>query len=352
MQRAWLVVLAVSMAGCPWGDDDSGDGRPHTVDELPGAYHSAACGYLVRCGQFPDRATCMSANLPRISDGFTFDLDPVLIAAIKAGRVQIDQARVDSCLAALTGLSCDRTTRSHRELYRQCWHYLVGTLPGGAACFANEECVSAQCSGGATDTCVAGTCVGDTPPSNEPAAIGMPCRFDPGCVDGAFCDFNETSTCAALLQAGEACVGANDCTYGLECVGNIVGNRFCERLQTLGEPCPDFICRDDGTYCADSGRCEAIGLEGDACAGAFEECADAYRCDASNGTCTRNPGLDEPCSTFSVSSCFDRGLVCDSTTATCIEPRPDGALCTVDEVCASRHCDTAAQQCRAVPVCF
>jgi hypothetical protein len=345
--RSVLLGLLLTTTGCPWSDDDSGDGTPITIDELPHAYHSAMCQFLVGCGQFPDRATCMSANLPRFSD-FAFDLDPHLVATIKAGRARLDTALVTACLAQIAGSTCDWTDRAGRTLDR-CNAFVLGTLGDGAACFRNEECISQSCSGLGPD-CVAGTCIGDTPPSRERAAIGEPCTGFGDCMPGAFCSFEANPICVALLGEGEPCGSLIECDYGLTCTGGLDA-RTCTRLPGPGEPCPDGECRDIGTYCAASGTCEPVGLEGTSCTQSFGECAVAYECDTTSGTCARAPAAGEPCGTSSV-GCFDAGFVCDATTATCIEPRPDGGLCTVDAICASRHCDTAAQQCTAVPVCF
>jgi hypothetical protein len=348
----FVLALALAFAGVGCGDDDSGDGTPLTVDDLPTAFRSAHCRYLVACGQFPDRASCLSANHPVLTDGFTFDLEPNLVAAIKAGRVQLDATRVSSCLAMIGGMSCDGTDRDGRNLYKRCWHYTSGTLGAGSQCFLDEECISEDCQGGATtDVCVMGTCVGDTPPSREPAAIGMPCAFDPGCVDEAYCDITDTFTCLPLRGAGELCTSAEQCDIGLACAGDGVGTRSCKPLPMLGEPCPDLMCRDAGTYCADSGVCEAIGLAGASCSGAFLECAWAYPCDTSSGTCERGPGVGEPCAENSIVRCFDAGLVCDSASFTCVAPKDDGKPCTTDAVCKSGRCDAIAGQCAPTMLC-
>jgi hypothetical protein len=351
MWRAWLVALAVSTTACPWGDDDSGD-RTLTVDELPGAYRSAACSYLGACGEFPDRATCLSANLPHISEALTFDLDPYVVAAMRAGRIQLDVARASSCLAHLASMSCDRTDRDRRDLVKQCLGFWNGTLPADAPCFDNTECISQYCAGGSTrDTCVVGTCIGNTPPSRELSEIGQPCASFPGCVDGAFCDFADTFTCLPLRHEGDACVNADECDYGLACAGDNI-SRYCTALPVLGEPCPLRECRDAGTYCAGTAGCKAIGLEGDACSGSFfDECAEAFPCDPSAGKCTRAPGAGHACAVSGV-RCFDRDLVCETASVTCIERRADGQPCSVDAVCASGHCNTLVQQCGPAPMCF
>lgn len=345
-----VLLFVLALAAC--GDDDGGDGVL-TADELPAAYRSAACSYFVRCGIFPDLAACRSANLPILTDGFTFALDPNLVAAIDAGHVQLDTAQVQACLGAIAGLSCDYTSGGHVGLMEHCWHFLHGTLPGGATCFLREECISNQCSGGSTfDACVAGTCVGDTPPATTPAELGMPCSFDPGCVEGAFCDYNSTGTCVALRGLGETCVNGGECATGLACVGG-APPRTCKPLPGLGEPCPDLVCGDAGAYCANGGTCERIGLEGDACTGGIVgECAPAYPCNTSTGTCTRAPGVGEPCDYSTYLRCFDAGVVCDETVSLCIEPRPDGQPCTVDALCQSGHCDVLAGTCAPATLCL
>lgn len=343
-----VILLALALVAC--SDDDSGDGVL-TAHELPAAYRSAACSYLVRCGMFPDSTSCQSANLPVIVDGFRLDLDPNLVAAIDAGRVQLDTAQAQLCLAAIGALSCDRTSGDLDMVFQRCLHVLHGTLAGGASCFLDEECISNQCSGSSTtDACVAGTCVGDTPPATMPAELGMPCTFETGCVEGAFCDYNETGTCVARRNQGESCSSTRECAAGLGCVGDLPPFT-CQPLPGLGEPCPYLICRDVGTYCSASGTCERVGLEGAACSGVVGECAPDYPCDTSTGTCTRAPGVDEPCGYTTAIRCFDAGLVCDEAVSTCIAPKEDGEPCTVDAVCKSGHCDVLAGACAPAVLC-
>lgn len=348
MRGVLLLGLMLATTACPWSDDDSGDGVPITVDELPGAYRSAMCQFLVNCGQFPDRSTCLSANLPRFS-AFAFDVDPHLVETIRAGRARLDTALVSSCLAQIANGTCGWSDRAVRTLDR-CRDFTIGTLPEGAGCFRNEECISQNC-GGIGSACAAGTCIGDTAPPGDLAAIGEPCVSQFGCVAGAFCNFEASPICVPLLGEGEPCGSIVQCDYGLACTGGFDA-RVCMRLPGPGEPCPDGECRDIGTYCSPSGSCEAVGFEGASCTQSFGQCALAYECDTTTTTCTRGPGAGEMCSMTSAVRCFDEGVVCDGTTGTCIEPLPDGQPCTTDEVCASRHCDVLAQQCAPIPVCF
>src|SRR5437764_14736699 len=96
-----VVCLAVICAGA-CGNDDSGG--PYTrIDEIDTAYHTALCQHLALCGEFPDMATCLGANLHT-----TFDAQlSNAVAAFQAGKVLYDGSKMAKCLDSLAHHTCD-----------------------------------------------------------------------------------------------------------------------------------------------------------------------------------------------------------------------------------------------------
>ncbi|HEX5058199.1 MAG TPA: Dickkopf N-terminal cysteine-rich domain-containing protein [Kofleriaceae bacterium] len=341
------IVLALAMVvmatGCP---DDDGDGSNYVaINQIKSAYQDAYCQYLVRCGQFPDQAACVGANLSS-----SFSLDPNIVASVLAGKTIYNGGAVKACFAALAQRSCDKTSASARSVPLACRDFLRGTLGAGQACLLDEECVSQQCVGSQPDiSCAMGSCLGDTPPAIQLAAIGEQCTTTEGCVEGAYCD-TSLLRCAALLDSGMPCTNNGECNYGLGC-GGATGARTCKLLPTEGEPCPDFLCREDGQYCNPNGVCAKVGLPPATCT-SNAECSLYYPCDftTSTGMCKQGPGLDQSCS--GTNRCFAVGTFCDSSTFMCVAVRPIGGACSNDTQCESEFCDFDAGMCAAPQTCF
>lgn len=331
MRAFAFMLLATLVTGCP-GDDD-GDGSNYVaVDDIEAAYKDAYCTYLASCGVFPDKATCLSAEL-NIS-GFAVDANTA--AAVGAGRVIYNGSNVKACFDALAARSCDETDMSQRVMPPECRNFIRGTLEAGESCTLDAECMSGACSGGASEeSCVMGLCVGGTPPSNEPAAIGEPCGSFNGCVVGAYCDTLD-NTCVELKPMGSACDQDLECAYGLGCTGT-TGARTCNSLPALGQSCAtDFVCRDEGTYCdSTTTTCTQLGGPGATCSSS-SQCSPYYPCNFSTSQCTRGPGIGQPCS--SSARCFDAGTFCDFNTSMCAALKSNGMPCDSDTECASDMC--------------
>lgn len=343
MSRFSLALTVVtSLVAC--GDDDSGNGGPYVgVDEIAAAYKQASCTYLVRCGAFPDQASCVDAA---IGDGFFVDAN--VIAAIHEGTISYNGNALAACFEAVAMRECDRTSISYRSVPLVCSTYAHGTLPAGAECVLDQECISQQCAKESSElTCTHGTCIGDTAPTTSRLSIGSTCSGLDQCVTTAYCS-TETSMCTKLAVAGAACSNSDECDYGLACLGQ-TGARTCRAAPTEGQPCPDNACRDEGLYCDAAGTCTRWSLPPAACSSTLA-CSPYYPCDFNTGTCKRGPGLGEPCS--SANRCFSAGTFCDTTTFTCVETKPDGAPCTSDVQCDSANCDFVAGSCASRPTCF
>src|SRR5690606_24269186 len=119
---------------------------------------------------------------------------------------------------------------------RACGELYQGTGASGDPCFTDHECTSGFCTGGGdTSTCIAGQCVGNTPPNTGPFQIGEDCFSFGACVPGAYCD-TVTSLCTPLKSSGAACTQNEECGYGLACVGT-TGARTCGTLPAVGQSC-------------------------------------------------------------------------------------------------------------------
>ncbi|HEY5920258.1 MAG TPA: Dickkopf N-terminal cysteine-rich domain-containing protein [Kofleriaceae bacterium] len=342
MRIALAIVLAVTSTGCPFGDDDGDPGNWVVIDQMEAAYRTAYCTYLVRCGQFPDQATCEGAAIP-----LAMQVDPNIVAAANAGRVSYSGSSVKACFAALANNTCDRTDQNGRMRVAACEGFFRGTRMSNQPCFVDQECISQNCVGGSTGTtCSMGQCVGDIAPTVSPANVGEPCSGLFGCVDGAFCD-TSLDICTALKPAGQTCISADECAYGLGCSGT-TGARTCKALPTVGQPCPEALCRDDGNVCTGA-VCVQVGLPPTACTSSTQ-CSSFYPCDFTTSMCKQGPALGQPCS--STNRCFAAGTFCDTTTTlTCVAVRAEGMPCTADMQCQSGHCDFAIGLCQAPVTC-
>jgi hypothetical protein len=339
-----LVLGLVWTAGCPLFDDDDSGGDYVSIEQLANAYKDAYCTYLVRCGMFPDHATCAGSAVI----GSSFGIDVNVIAAVYAGRVRYNGSNAHACLAAIAGNTCDKTDEIGRVTPRACLELIDGTVDHGGACMIDEECVSGTCNNpGCGQACCAGTCVGSTPPSREPVAIGEPCSSSLQCVAGAYCDLFVSGECTALKLAGVECYGQDECAYGLGCTSDASGFDTCKPLPAVGQPCPYGDCRDDGTVCDTSlatPACVQVGLPPAPCTSNWQ-CSPYYRCDLALGQCAKLPGLNEGCS--STHRCIDADTYCDNATLVCTATKADGQPCNSDGECRSRYCDHSG----FAPVC-
>jgi hypothetical protein len=346
MRYLVLLVLALAATACP--ADEDGDGSNYVaVADMPAAYKEAYCTYLARCGVFPDQATCVSAALAVVPT-----IDPNIAAAVATGRVIYNGSNVKACFDAVANDTCDSTDENGRAHVPECGVYFQGTVAGGDMCMIDQECISQNCSGGATGSaCVFGTCIGDTPPVNVSIPVGMPCGSSNGCVDGAYCD-TLTSVCTTLKANGEACTGGAECGYGLAC-GGPTGMRTCQALPALGQACRlDLPCRDEGQYCnTTTMTCAQVGVPGALCTSSMQ-CSPYYRCDTTAGACAKVPSIGQPCTAGT--RCFEAGSFCDSSTLVCVAARTDGETCMSDLQCESETCDfeVATPVCASPPICF
>lgn len=321
------LVIALLCVGVGYGC--GGGGVP--VDELDTALVDALCKRLVRCGAVEDTNACSEA---------LGELDTGLIElqhAVAGGTIRYDADAMEECLAAFESASCDETAKDVRLEPEACAEAIRGTIADGGVCLIDEQCTSGACEvGDCSESCCEGACVA-APPE---AAIGASCATAV-CVDGAFC--NEADTCEALLASGATCDFDDECTYGLYCEGPA---GTCADAPNRGEPCPDGVCADLGTFCDASETCVGLAKRGEAC-GQLSRCALPNVCSPESATCVSPPAVGQPCTATCAS-----GAYCDFAADVCAAEKADGQPCLGNRECSSGFCDELTETCGAPQVCL
>jgi hypothetical protein len=339
-----VALFVLVHAGCFFSDEDGDPANYVAYDQIDIAYKDATCTYLARCGYFPDKATCISAELQPNGSPF-FVLSDQALASIGAARVRYNGSNVKTCFDAIAAKSCDTTDDNGRVVVPQCQQVISGAVDAGGECWADIECKSTSCQGNGDSPCRVGTCVGEPVLPASPAQLGQSCYLGLGCAQGLYCD-QFSSTCAMLKTAGTLCSSTNECEYGLGCAGTGTAGPTCRELPTIGQPCPDGLCRDDGAYCSSGTTriCMQVGVVGATCT-SYEQCSQYYECDFMTSKCAEPPRIGESCSSGSM--CFDADAYCDPTTTTCMAGRADGSPCTSNLECASGAC--TGSMCGEIP---
>jgi hypothetical protein len=326
-------VFAFVLAACGGG----GSGGIAIAD-YPQRSTEAECTFNVRCGLFPDEASCLAYLHATV--------DPSPAAAVAAGKLSYSGEHARACVDAVAAASCDLTDRTARVVPEACTQVFTGKLAEGATCGFSSECQSLDCM---VPTCNSACCLGTCGPATPTANIGESCATS-DCVDDAFCD--ATDTCRALLAAGSSCNDPSQCQYGLGCVGLTPGTPgSCGALPKIGEACPDQTCSEAGAVCNTAGTCVAVGLPGAPCTLDLD-CSSYFHCDATQH-CAPYPTTGMACN----GQCSDNSW-CNApagqTSGTCDPLLPDGQPCATGTECASFYCDASASPaaCAEIPVCI
>ena len=226
----------------------------------------------------------------------------------------------------------------------------------GACAATPKDCSSLNdaCNLGACDA-MSGSCVATPNLSNPPCDDGNPCTVNDQCAAGvcagsakdcsAAGDQCNDGTCNAGSGAceptpksdGTVCSDGDVCTEGDQCAGGI-----CEATpkdcSAAGDQCNDGVCNagtgaceaspavngtscDDGNLCTEADQCSAGFCEGSAkdCSGEGDDCNDAA-CNAATGACDLTARPD--------------GTLCS-----------DDNLCTLQDQCVAGACDGAPLDC-------
>jgi hypothetical protein len=335
--RRLAALCLFSLLPASFGCRDDGSG-PIAYDELVEAQAAVICEYFVECGYATSTELCLD-GWSRISTP-SVDLD----AAVDDGTVRYDAAAAGECLDAIRAASCASFFEGFDE--ESCDRVFEGTIESGNPCWIDEQCISQSCEVDACAmACCQGTCI--APPPD--AGVGEGC-FGSGqdCVDGAYCDF-ETGLCAAEKAAGEACPGGYGCEGGLACISG-----SCEVPPGEGEPCAELQCAAPFACDIDSGTCQRLRGEGQACNPEASICALGLTCNPSSSTCTAPGGIGSPCAgDFFFGGCAGEAYCAydfETGEGTCQPRVANGGACDDARACQSDYCGDAGT-CEPEPVC-
>lgn len=353
-----LVMCAAVIGGC---------GSPDTaaVDDYIRRLAAAQCQWEFRCctdaqieqremGKFKDQATC--EEFRQLALEYTTSDERL---AVRQGRLSVDRAQADACLAQRTALSCDPAPGSPPPppspgMMNPCLLVFKGAAGAGDECRSISECAKgASCvfSGGPTGVCV--------PHQQENEICNSSNDCDPS-VANLYCA-KQDFRCHRRSPAGGPCAYTIDMVTAmpkapllLEC-DDSTGSLFCDpgamtcrAMPTTGEPClraplpPDvFASCAAGLTCDPSGGppgiCRGPGAVGEDCSFIF--CESTLYCDraVTPNVCKQPAGLGAPCS-FALPC--EPSLYCDTAAAmpTCLQKLADGATCTQSQLCVSGQC--------------
>jgi hypothetical protein len=331
---------------------------------------AATCAWRFRCcsgkeieqlsaGGYATVEGCLPAELANAQSQLSASR-----AGVAAGRLVLDPAAADACIAALEGASCNLVVpfmtgpaSSLDAAARACLAAFVGQVGRGGACYLQGECAApATCkflSSGLEDSPspTPGTCV--------VAHAGDSCATDFFCdpAAGLYCNFT-SSRCTAAPVEGQPCMEVG--MVPIDCDGDLVcDDGICRHLPRADEPCSTSAaaataCDPDpslqltcvGSSFNGSGICEPPAGLGEPCGGSgLPPCLPGLICvgavGASVGACGPPPGPGEPCASGYLCG---MSSTCDLATGIC---RLSGAArvgepCTVDTDCASLYCTTNA----------
>ena len=381
--RLALLLLAVAALTC---DDSRRD------DPLSARVAAAYCGHQFLC--------CSPFEITMItSDRYKTEADCVPFAtlaarqqlgtvegAIAQGRITVDAARADACLAAYRDQACGSGAQAKMlpipqvvspalntaEVLGLCPDMLVGHVPDGRACNLSLECVrGSRCvsgtssvagagTGGAGGTLVAtpGIC---TPYQQE----GERCNQASDCDPARFGCHTPDYVCGPKPQRGDTCMlqldlngfPSSDCdeSQGLQCD---VFTSSCQPYPRDGQLCNTSSlqqCDPDPKLALTCNpitfTCRSPGEEGDPCGGlALPPCRRDLACRPTQpdgiGTCGAVPTLGGRCVDRCASPAICAGTTCVSPGTAAI-----GAPCALDAECRSMSCSgfQAGRRVCAVP---
>ncbi len=292
------------------------------LDDLQAALFEQLCAQGVRCGVYPDVASCSQSRLA-VSGS-----DP-LRAAIEAGRTGV----VPDATPALVDWfappeGCGRPTSS-RVFESALQLIFPGSGAPGDACSVSTDCAGAtRCDLSACDgeACCTGVCV----EYRRGVGEGEPCVIDE-CGSGLSCYFIVSDTpeesdlvarCHPALRGGSECTGVSgeNCEAGTSCRADPDGTLRCQLdPPELGEICGDASgstnCGSLDVACRDGRVCEPRQPIGSACR-TDDECLLMAAC--VDGECTLRLALGVACHP-SADHCAD-GLDCNDQTGVCELP--------------------------------
>ncbi len=314
--------LLLALAAC--GSSDGGGTAGPTADQACADTASAHCARRDACTDnawavrnYGDLATCEARQV----------LGCVL--SLGASGTGGTPTRVESCAAALPGVSCDDLFSG--ALPDVCLP-ATGTLAEGLACAFSAQCQTTFCKVAPGALC--GTC-GAVPKEGDPCADAADCG-----ARGLACS-GTLQTCYTPGASGGACGKDHPCGHALSCVGaTATVDGTCDvAATTAGTTCdPNRKTAPDCDASSGLG-CDAATLKciaatyvanGQACDNKLLQCPGGGRCvfasGAATGTCHIAATEGEPCDTSAGPPCLSpaRCVWADAagTAGTCRLPDP------------------------------
>jgi hypothetical protein len=285
------IIATIAIPACGGSSEGGGSAAPIPQDQLAARTAAAVCDNIGSCcqknGWAYDAAACKQAYQ-------TF-IQAILVDPAMKGGVTYDAQAAGTCVSAISSIAANC---GDGALPDACERIYVGTKPEGAACEHDLECAA--------------------PPGGD-----------------ADCSTNELDEQVCVQEPrgkpGDGCSGT--CTQE----GNIT---FCSGGGTGGTSGGPARCfTNDGLYCGDDGKCQALIAVGGACQ--YDGCVSGAFC--LDGMCAAKLGAGADCSFNSWEACGD-GLYCEDTSSTCAAKKPDGAACGSYDECLG-ECDSASGKC-------
>ena len=267
---AWIATACDTVGP---GADEPTIGRKDLAD----AELDARCEYLVRCGFYPDDATCKDVERP----------DPQLVQAVGTSvfdRVEIDGEAAHVWIETLRNLSCIATHEVAQELQDARLPVFAGNVKNGGACFSDYECVEDNVCDRSlcpqqqlccTGSCVVFTILAERDPCPLPSGDGA--RILAQCDPITYCQAPEVEegaepptvgTCTLRVENGLPCTSNAGCVDGQRC--DVQDSGACFKLSPHDGPCNAMLATNPCLEINDT-------------------------CDPASTTCTVAPGPGEAC---------------------------------------------------------
>ena len=375
----WAV--SASLAACSGSPSSSNGGStggtssvlvPSTgsvaLNDMPHEMAIMLCNLLARCNPSSVLSTPAYAQqcLSELEKEFTDQSIPALKAAIAAGKVTYDGAKMRACLDAYPQLACDYSNESVVE--SACSNIWGGTAAVGDACNSSFECAST----GVTSICKSSTstCPGVC---TARAGVGEACPGTDDCLENLACD-TTVHLCKVPLKSGDACGSSNPnggvCGGMTRCLQMPSGQFQCGNLFATGKGQQGDICDSmmncvAGLACtatselADGGtnpisRCEMPASSGGVCQyAAANPCPDGQFCPialadvgTSTSHCTTQLEPDQACTGKYLYECKGDARCYNGK---CIARQRLGGTCISNADCYSSNCVNAV--CVAAQLC-
>jgi hypothetical protein len=207
--------------------------------------------------EWPDLATC------RAREQLACEIE------LSSNGTGATPAGASACAAAITAALAAEPCLSYLVQSPPSACLAQGTLPLGASCSFDSQCMSQSCSKN-SGSC--GTCIDKLPPAPSTGACGGESGPAAQCPYGTTCIVADlpphTGLCTPLtMSSGFACDYALPCSLdaGLACSRS---TQTCEPITFvgIGEACDGSTTLCEGAFCNEYNTCEAFGADDAPCA--------------------------------------------------------------------------------------